>query len=38
MNRKNLTAAVLAGLAGIAGIASTAQAVNINPEGLGPVA
>ena len=37
MNRKNLTAAVLAGLAGIAGIASTAQAVNINPEGLGQV-
>jgi hypothetical protein len=37
MNRKNLTAAVLAGLAGAAGIASTAQAVNINPDGLGQV-
>ena len=37
MNRKNLTAAVLAGLAGVAGIAGTAQAVNINPDGLGQV-
>jgi hypothetical protein len=37
MNRKNLTAAVLAGLAGAAGIASTAQAVNMNPDGLGQV-
>ena len=37
MNRKNLTAAVLAGLAGAAGIASTAQAVNLNPDGLGQV-
>lgn len=37
MNRKNLTAAVLAGLAGAAGIAGTAQAVNINPDGLGEV-
>ncbi|MEJ2534634.1 MAG: hypothetical protein P8008_04020, partial [Gammaproteobacteria bacterium] len=37
MNRKNLTSAVLAGLAGVAGIASTAQAVNINPDGLGQV-
>jgi hypothetical protein len=37
MNRKNLTAAVLAGLAGAAGIAGTAQAVNINPDGLGSV-
>ena len=37
MNRKNLTAAVLAGLAGIAGVASTAQAVNLNPDGLGEV-
>ena len=35
MNRKNLTAAVLAGLAGAAGIAGTAQAVNLNPDGLG---
>ena len=37
MNRKNLTAAVLAGLAGAAGIVGTAQAVNINPDGLGQV-
>ena len=37
MNRKNLTAAVLAGLAGAAGIAGTAQAVNMNPDGLGSV-
>jgi hypothetical protein len=37
MNRKNLTAAVLAGLAGAAGIASTAQAVNLNYDGLGDV-
>jgi hypothetical protein len=37
MNRKNLTAAVLAGLAGAAGIAGSAQAVNINPDGLGQV-
>jgi hypothetical protein len=37
MNRKNLTAAVLAGLAGVAGIAGTAQAVNLNPDGVGQV-
>ena len=37
MNRKNLTAAVLAGLAGVAGIAGTAQAVNLNPDGTGQV-
>jgi hypothetical protein len=37
MNRKNLAAAVLAGLAGAAGIAGTAQAVNLNPDGLGQV-
>jgi len=37
MNRKNLTAAVLAALAGAAGIAGTAQAVNINPDGTGQV-
>jgi len=35
MNRKNLTAAVLAGLAGAAGIVGSAQAVNVNPDGLG---
>ena len=37
MNRKNLTAAILAGLAGAAGIVGSAQAVNINPDGLGQV-
>ena len=37
MNRKNLTAAVLAGLAGAAGLAGTAQAVNLNPDGLGQI-
>jgi hypothetical protein len=37
MNRKNLTAAVLAGLAGVAGLAGTAQAVNLNPDGLGQI-
>ena len=37
MNRKNLTAAVLAGLAGVAGIVGSAQAVNINPDGIGQV-
>lgn len=37
MNRKNLTSAVLAGLTGVAGIAASAQAVNINPDGLGQV-
>jgi len=37
MNRKNLTAAVLAGLAGAAGIVGSAQAVNVNPDGLGQV-
>jgi hypothetical protein len=42
MNRKNLTAAVLAGLAGAVGLAGAAQAgvsaaVNLNPDGLGEV-
>jgi len=37
MNRKNLTAAMLAALAGVAGIAGTAQAVNVNPDGTGQV-
>jgi hypothetical protein len=37
MNRKNLTAAVLAGLAGVVGIVGSAQAVNVNPDGLGQV-
>ncbi|MCF6263967.1 MAG: hypothetical protein L3J24_10330 [Xanthomonadales bacterium] len=37
MKRNNLVTAVLAGVAGIAGIASSAQAVNINPDGLGQV-
>ncbi|MCF6225636.1 MAG: hypothetical protein L3J22_04945 [Xanthomonadales bacterium] len=37
MKRNNLVTAVLAGVAGIAGITSSAQAVNINPDGLGQV-
>ncbi len=37
MNRKNLTAAVLAGLAGVVGIVGSAQAVNVNPDGIGQV-
>jgi hypothetical protein len=37
MNRKNLTAAVLAGLAGVVGIVGSAQAVNVNPDGTGQV-
>jgi hypothetical protein len=43
MNRKNLTAAVLAGLAGVAGAAGGLQAANhtvsvsLNPDGLGEV-
>ena len=40
MNRKNLTAAVLAGLAGAAGIVGTASASHgmfLNPDGLGQV-
>ncbi|MDT8320631.1 MAG: hypothetical protein RQ826_08905 [Xanthomonadales bacterium] len=37
MNKRNLTAAVLAGLAGAAGIAGTAQAVNISADGIGQV-
>ncbi len=37
MKRNNLTTAVLAGIAGIAGIAGSAQAVNVNPDGLGQV-
>ena len=37
MKRNSLTTALLAGLAGAAGLASTAQAVNLNPDGLGQV-
>ncbi len=37
MKRNNLTTAVLASIAGIAGIAGSAQAVNVNPDGLGQV-
>ena len=37
MKRNNLTTALLAGLAGAAGLASTAQAVNLNADGLGQV-
>ena len=37
MKRNNLTTSVVAGLAAIAGIASTANAVELNPDGLGQV-
>ena len=37
MKRNNLTTALLAGLAGAAGLATTANAVNLNPDGLGQV-
>lgn len=35
MKRNSLTTALLAGLAGAAGIAATANAVNVNPDGVG---
>jgi hypothetical protein len=35
MKRNSLTTALLAGLAGAAGIAATANAVNVNPDGIG---
>ena len=37
MKRNSLTTALLAGLAGAAGLATTAQAVNLNADGLGQV-
>lgn len=37
MKRKTLTTAVLAGLTGIAGMSGVANAVNLNPDGLGQV-
>jgi hypothetical protein len=37
MKRNNLTTSVVAGLAAIAGIASTANAVELNPDGIGQV-
>ena len=37
MKRKTLTTAVLAGLTGVAGMVSVANAVNVNPDGLGQV-
>lgn len=37
MKRNSLTTALLAGLAGAAGLATTAQALNLNPDGLGQV-
>jgi hypothetical protein len=37
MKRNSLTTALLAGLAGAAGLASSAQALNLNPDGLGQV-
>ena len=35
MKRKTLTTAVMAGLTGMAGMMSVANAVNVNPDGLG---
>lgn len=37
MKRNSLTTALLAGLAGAAGLVTTANAVNLNPDGLGQV-
>ncbi|HMB39146.1 MAG TPA: hypothetical protein VKO85_08705 [Wenzhouxiangellaceae bacterium] len=37
MKRKTLTTAVMAGLTGVAGMMSVANAVNVNPDGLGQV-
>jgi len=37
MKRKTLTTAVMAGLTGVAGMVSVANAVNVNPDGLGQV-
>ncbi|HKK57573.1 hypothetical protein [Marinobacter sp.] len=37
MKRKTLTTAIVAGLTGVAGMVSVANAVNINPDGLGQV-
>ena len=37
MKRNSLTTALLAGLAGAAGLASSANALNLNPDGLGQV-
>jgi hypothetical protein len=37
MKQNKLTAALLAGMLGVAGISGSAQAVNINPDGLGQV-
>jgi len=37
MKRNSLTTAVIAGIAGVAGIASLANAVELNPDGLGQV-
>ena len=37
MKKNSLTTALLAGLAGAAGLVTTANAVNLNPDGLGQV-
>ena len=37
MKRKTLTTAIVAGLTGVAGMVSVANAVNLNPDGLGQV-
>lgn len=37
MKKNSLSSAVVAGIAGVAGLAGVAQAVNVNPDGLGQV-
>lgn len=37
MKKNSLTTAIIAGVAGVAGLVSVAQAVNLNPDGLGQV-
>ena len=37
MKRNSLTTAVVAGIAGVAGFAGLANAVDLNPDGLGQV-
>lgn len=37
MKKNSLTSAVIAGIAGVAGVGSIADAVNLNPDGLGQV-
>lgn len=37
MKKNSLTTAIIAGVAGVAGLAGVAQAVNLNPDGIGQV-